>query len=181
MVESLRGRLLISGGGLYDPNFRHTVVLLGEHGVEGAVGVTLNRPMDATVEAAVPALAALVEPAEALFEGGPVQPEQPVLLVEVARPELLDVPIFGSVGFLTGAVSADLEAEIRRARVFAGHAGWGPGQLEEEMNEGSWIVEPAREDDVFTDAPDLLWHRILERKGPGYRALSRMPFDPSTN
>lgn len=180
-MKSLQGQLLLSGAGLYDPNFRHTVVLIAEHGAEGAVGVVLNRPLDVTVEDAVPGLAELVESGEALFEGGPVRPRQAVLLAQVSRPELLDVPVFGSVGFLTGDVPAHLEFAVRRARVFVGHAGWSPGQLEAEMEEDSWILEPAREEDVFADAPDRLWHRILRRKGPEYRALSRVPFDPSVN
>jgi len=89
--------------------------------------------------------------------------------------------VFGSVGFLVRDVTSDIEPSILRARVFAGYSGWGPGQLEAEMAVGSWILEPAREDDVFTDAPDLLWSRVLERKGPEYRQMSRMPYDPSMN
>jgi putative transcriptional regulator len=180
-MESLRGRLLISSGNLFDPNFRHTVVLVGEHSAEGALGVVLNRPMDVTVAEAVPVLAALVAPDQLLFEGGPVQPSHPVLLAELSHPELADVLIFGTVGFLVGEVSEDVRPGILRARVYAGYSGWGPGQLEREMEEGSWILEPALEDDVFTDAPDTLWSRVLERKGPEYRRLSRMPFDPSMN
>lgn len=180
-MESLRGQLLISGGGLFDPNFRQTVVLVGEHGPEGAVGVVLNRTLEMTVGEAVPPLADLVGTDEPVFEGGPVAPGRPVLLAAVGHPDLLDVPAFGSVGFLTGEVPAPLESKIRRARVFAGHAGWGPGQLEAEMEEDAWILEPAREEDVFTDEPDQLWSRVLERKGPPYRRLSRIPFDPSTN
>ncbi|MFC1661778.1 YqgE/AlgH family protein [Gemmatimonadota bacterium] len=180
-MESLRGSLLISSGGLYDPNFRHTVVLLGEHNSDGAVGVVLNRALDVTVEQSLPPLSGLVPPDEPLFQGGPVQPEGAVLLAELERPELLDILAFGSVGFLVGEVSADLQPSILRARVFAGYSGWGPGQLEAEMDVNSWIIEPARVDDVFTDAPDLLWSRVLERKGPEYRRLSRMPYDPSMN
>ncbi len=180
-MESLRGRLLISSGSLFDPNFRHTVVLVGEHSAEGALGVVLNRPMDVTVAEAVPVLAALVGGDEPLFEGGPVQPSNPVLLAELAHPELADLLIFGTVGFLVGSVSEDARPGILRARVYAGYSGWGPGQLEREMAEGSWILEPAQEDDVFTDAPDTLWSRVLERKGPEYHRLSRMPFDPSMN
>ena len=86
-----------------------------------------------------------------------------------------------SVGFLVGEVSPNVEPSILRARVFAGYSGWGPGQLEAEIAVDSWIIERAREDDVFTDAPDLLWSRVLERKGPEYRQLSRMPYDPSMN
>lgn len=180
-MESLRGQLLVSGGGLFDPNFRHTVVLVGEHSAEGALGIVLNRPLEVTVEEAVPPLASLVAPGEILFQGGPVQPEQPVLLAEFARPELADLLVFGSVGFLVGDVSPDVLPGIRRARVFAGYSGWGPGQLEAEMEEGSWILDPAGEDDVFTRAPDTLWNRILERKGPPYRQMARIPFDPSMN
>jgi putative transcriptional regulator len=180
-MESLRGHLLISGGGLYDPNFRHTVVLVGEHNADGALGVVLNRALNITVEQALPPLSDLVPPGEPLFQGGPVQPDRPVLLAETAQPELVDVLVFGSVGFLVGDVSADTRPSILRARVFTGYSGWGPGQLEAEMAVDSWIIEPARVDDVFTDTPDLLWSRVLERKGPEYRTLSRMPYDPSMN
>ncbi len=180
-MESLRGHLLISGGGLYDPNFRHTVVLVGEHNADGALGIVLNRALNITVEQALPPLSDLVPPGELLFQGGPVQPDSPVLLAEFASPELADILVFGSVGFLVGEVSADVRPSILRARVFAGHSGWGPGQLEAEMAVDSWIIEPTRVDDVFTDAPDLLWSRVLERKGPEYRQLSRMPYDPSMN
>jgi putative transcriptional regulator len=180
-MDSLRGRLLISSGGLYDPNFRHTVVLIGEHNAEGALGVVLNRALNVSVRETLPTLSGLVPQDEPLYLGGPVHPSSPVLLAELVRPDLADIPIFGSVGFLVGDVSADVEPSIVRARVFAGYSGWGPGQLEAEMEDDSWIIEPAREDDVFTDSPDLLWSRVLQRKGPKYRRLSRMPYDPSMN
>jgi putative transcriptional regulator len=180
-MESLRGHLLISSGKLHDPNFRHTVVLVGEHNAEGALGVVLNRPLDVTVADAVPALLPLVEPDDPLFQGGPVQPTHAVLLAELSHPELADISVFGSVGFLIGEISTEVRPGILRARVFAGYSGWGPGQLEAEMEQESWILDPAREEDVFTDAPDLLWSRILERKGPEYRQMSRLPYDPSMN
>jgi len=180
-LESLRGCLLISSGGLYDPNFRHTVVLIGEHNDDGALGVVLNRASNFTVQERLPPLSYLVAPGELLFQGGPVQPDSAVLLAEFERPELADLLVFGSVGFLVHDVTSDIESGVLRARVFAGYSGWGPGQLEAEMEVGGWITEPAREDDVFTDAPDLLWSKVLERKGPEYRQLSRMPYDPSMN
>jgi len=180
-MESLQGSLLISSGGLYDPNFRHTVVLVGEHNSDGALGVVLNRALDVTVEQAIPTLSELVTPGEALFQGGPVSPDGPVLLAELAHPDLADILVFGSVGFLVGEIAADIRPSIIRARVFAGYSGWGPGQLEAEMAVESWIVEPALADDVFTDAPNSLWSRVLDRKGPEYGLLSRMPYDPSTN
>jgi putative transcriptional regulator len=180
-MTSLKGQLLLSSAGLHDPNFRHTVVLVGQHSAEGALGVILNRPLELTVAEGVPEMASLVGRDALLFQGGPVQPVGPVLLAEFTHPELADLLVFGHVGFLVGDVSPDIRPGIVRARLFAGYAGWGPGQLEAEMEEGSWILEPAREEDVFSDDPELLWGRILRRKGPGFDHLARIPFDPRTN
>ncbi len=180
-MESLKGQLLLAGAGLFDPNFRRTVVLIGDHGEEGALGVVLNRPSAVKVEDVVAPLAPLVADGELLFVGGPVQPQSPVILAELAHPELADVLVFGSIGFLTGEVKEKPLDAVRRARVFAGYAGWGPGQLEQEMEESSWIVEPALPEDVFTDQPDGLWSSILRRKGGPFDLLATMPVDPSTN
>lgn len=180
-MESLKGRLLISAGGLYDPNFRHTVVLIAAHDDEGAVGVILNRPLEMSIQDAARPLAAVAGPDAVLFEGGPVEPRQPVLMVEVDRPEVLDVRVFGGIGFLTGDVPPEVQPAILRARVFAGHAGWGPGQLEAELEADAWIVEEPSADDVFTASPETLWRRVLQRKGPPYDAVARIPFDPSMN
>lgn len=180
-MASLKGQLLISSGGLYDPNFRHTVVLVGANGREGSLGVILNRMLDVTVAEAVPDLVPLVGDGTHLYEGGPVQPREPVLLAELTDPGLADILVFDSVGFLVGDVPSEMSAGILRARLFAGHAGWGPGQLEAEMEDDAWILETARVEDVFTDEPDHLWRRVLERKGPEYKRLSRIPFDPGMN
>jgi putative transcriptional regulator len=181
MLKSLKGHLLVSGGGLYDDNFRHTIVLLGAHDESGAVGVILNRPLEMTVGEAIPALAELTGPDDALYGGGPLETDQAVLLVDTASAGVLDIPVFGDVGFLTGEVSADVRASLRRARVFVGHAGWGPGQLESELEADAWIVEPASVDDVFSTEPASLWRRVLQRKGPPYDAMARIPFDPRSN
>ncbi len=181
MMDSLKGQLLISSAGLHDPNFRHTVTLVGEHNHDGALGVVLNRPLELTVGEGVPELASLVGGEEILFQGGPVQPTSPVLVAEFTHPELADLPVFGKVGFLMGDVSPEVRPGIVRARLFAGYSGWGPGQLETEMEDGSWILDPAREEDVFTEAPELLWSRVLRRKGPEFERMSRVPFDPRMN
>jgi putative transcriptional regulator len=180
-MTTLKGQLLISAGGLYDASFRQTVVLIGAHDEGGAVGVILNRPLDVTVLDAIPTLAALVGSEEALFEGGPVETNQAVVLVEATTRALLDVPVFGSVGFVTGDVPLEVGADLRQARVFVGYAGWGPGQLEDELAADSWIVEPARPEDVFTAEPRTLWRRLLERKGPPFDQAARIPFDPRVN
>ncbi len=180
-MESLKGKLLISSGGLYDPNFRHTVVLIGEHGPEGALGVILNRALNLTVEEVVPGLGGLVSPGEALYQGGPVQVESPVLLAEFERPDLADILVFDCVGFLTGDVPEEAQDGIVRARVYAGYAGWDGGQLEREMSEDAWIISDPEVGDVFTDEPDLLWSKVLRRKGPDFDQLSRVPYDPRMN
>lgn len=180
-MKSLQGQLLVSSAGLYDSNFRHTVVLIGSHDEEGAVGVVLNRSSDTRVAAAIPPLASLAQDDAVIYQGGPVQTDQVVVVAELTDPELAGVPVFDSVGFLTGDVPAEVRSSVLRARVFVGYSGWGAGQLEAEIAEDAWIVEPARVDDVFTDAPDQLWKQILLRKGPQYRHVAMMPFDPRVN
>lgn len=180
-VQSLKGHLLIAGPGLVDPNFRRAVVLVGEHSEEGALGVILNRALAATVDETVPELAVLVDPVESIHVGGPVQPSAIVVLADFVEPERAGVLVLDSVGFLPTEVDPDTLGELRRARVYAGYAGWGPGQLDEELAEGSWIVEPALPEDVFTADPDELWSDVLRRKGGPFGVLALMPPDPSLN
>jgi putative transcriptional regulator len=180
-VQSLKGQLLVAGPNLVDPNFRRTVVLVGEHSDEGALGVVLNRSSGATIAEALPELAPLVNGAETVHVGGPVQPSAVVVVAEFEEPDEAETLILGDIGFLPSEVDPDVIGELRRARVFAGYAGWGPGQLDYELEEGSWIVEPAVPDDVFTADPDELWSEVLRRKGGPFGVLSLMPPDPSSN
>lgn len=180
-VQSLKGHLLIAGPGLVDPNFRRAVVLIGEHSEEGALGVILNRALAATVDETVPELAVLVDPIESIHVGGPVQPSAIVVLADFVEPERAGALVLDSVGFLPTEVDPDELGELRRARVYAGYAGWGPGQLDEELAEGSWIIEPALPEDVFTAEPDELWSDVLRRKGGPFGVLALMPVDPSLN
>lgn len=181
-MESLRGHLLLAGPDLFDPNFRRAVILVGEHGDEGAMGVVLNRPSPVAVADAVPPLAGLVDEEQLVHVGGPVQPQSIVVLADFLDPAEAVSLVLGSIGFLPGEIeSADDVGSLTRARVFAGYAGWGPGQLESELAESSWIVESALPDDVFTDDPAGLWSAVLRRKGGPFAVLSLMPPDPNTN
>ena len=180
-MESLSGHLLIAGSSLLDPNFRRTVVLIGHHDEQGAVGVVLNRESEVEVAQAVPPLAGLVEPGERLFIGGPVSAQSAVVVADFEHPERAEVVAFDTIGFLPEETDAESIGGLRRARVFAGYAGWGAGQLEVELEEGSWITEPALTADVFTRDPDSLWSAVLRRKGPAFRLMSTMPFDPTLN
>src|SRR5205807_7465812 len=121
---------------LFDPNFRRTVILVGEHGDEGAMGLVLNRPADVTVGEAVPTLAAVVGEEARVHVGGPVQPEAVLVLAEFSDADVSATLVVGDVGFASS--DGDLEelaGAVRRARVFAGYSGWGPGQLEAELEE----------------------------------------------
>src|ERR671915_439929 len=167
-MESLAGHFLIASPSILDPNFRRTVVFITAHTDEGAVGLILNRCSEATVGQAVPQLAVVTSLDEPVFVGGPVNPD--------------GVAVLEDVGFV--ALDEALEdgpPNVQRARVFAGVAGWGPEQLDEEFEREDWIVGPADSDDIFTDDPDDLWSALLRRKGGQYELVARMPLDPSLN
>jgi putative transcriptional regulator len=183
MADSLRGKLLIAGPTLLDPNFARTVVLIAEHTDEGAMGLVLNRPAETLVDEAVPDLGWMTTDDERVWVGGPVAETAVIVLAEWTDPELAGALVEGDLGFVgSDADQPDqLDGAIRRARVFAGHAGWGPGQLEEEIAEDSWIVEPPRREEIFTAEPEALWAAVLRRKGSRFALLATMPPDPSVN
>lgn len=181
-MESLRGHLLLASPSLLDPNFRRSAVLLGEHGDEGALGLILNRPTGVTVEDAAPTLEPLVEDDAVVWAGGPVQPESVLVLAEVKDAAVVDGYVVGDVGFLRGdADMGEVARAVRRARVFAGYAGWSPGQLEAELEGGDWIVAEARPDDVFASDEVDLWADAVRRKGGEYKLVATMPLDPTLN
>jgi putative transcriptional regulator len=179
-VESLAGKLLISSPSLVDPNFRRTVVLMTHHDEEGAVGLVLSRPSELRISDAVPDLDDLPFADEVVYVGGPVQPEAVVVLVELDEPRDDAEPIVGRVAYMPPGVDT-WELGAARARVFAGYSGWGPGQLEAELEEPAWIVARAEAEDVFAPDPDELWRSVLQRKGGMYSLIATMPYDPSRN
>ncbi len=180
-MKSLQGQLLVASPGLLDPNFRRAVVLITEHNDEGAAGLVLNRPSPAPVAEIVPQLEPLVENGEQVWVGGPVQPNGVLVLGEFLDPEDAAVPLFGSLGFPALDEPEEVAARTIRRRVFAGYAGWGAGQLEDELGRDDWILEPSSPDDAFTEAPEELWADVLRRKGGIYELVARIPEDPSVN
>ena len=179
-MRPLTGQLLISSPSLVDPNFRRTVVLMTHHTDEGAVGLVLSRPSELRIEEAVPDLAILPTDDEVVYVGGPVQPEAVVVLVEFSDPGDAVDPIIGSVCYMPPDVDRS-ELDVSRTRVFAGYSGWGPGQLERELEEPAWLVVPALPDDVFAPDPNVLWSTVIRRKGGRFTLLATMPFDPQLN
>ena len=179
---SVAGRLLLASTTLEDPNFMRTVVLIGMHSEEGALGLVLNRPSTSSVAEAVPQLEEMVEREEAVFVGGPVQSSSIVMLAEFTDPEPAGLLVLGRIGLPAPDASLeDLAAATSRRRVYAGYAGWGEGQLDAEIDRGDWIAQDALPDDVFCERPEDLWAGVLTRKGGRYALLARMPLDPSLN
>ncbi len=181
-MDSLRGQLLIASPALEDPNFHRTVVLVTEHTADGAMGLILNRPAQTPVEEIAPELGLLVDATDLVYVGGPVGEEAVIVLAEFEDPSEAAAPVMGGLGFVPAdADEADLATRLRRARVYAGYAGWGPGQLDGEIDEEAWILEPAAVDDAFAEDVTSLWSTVLKRKGDEYALLSTMPPDPSVN
>jgi putative transcriptional regulator len=182
MAQSLAGQLLLASPTLLDPNFSRSVVLIGAHSEDGAMGVVLNRPSTTAVGDAVPQLQDAVGALEPVYVGGPVQASSIVFLAEFLDPTPAGLLVLGRIGFpAPDAGIEELAEATARRRVFAGHAGWGPGQLDAELAGGDWIADRAQPEDVFTDAPEELWSAVLTRKGGSYALIARMPLDPSVN
>ncbi len=180
--ETLAGRLLVASATLQDPNFARSVVLIGLHSEEGALGLVLNRPSNSSVASAVPELEELVDSDEPVFVGGPVQSSAVVMLAEFEDPAAAGLLVLGRIGLPAPDASLQqLAAATTRRRVYAGYAGWSEGQLDAEIESGDWIAQDALPDDVFSVEPEQLWSSVLTRKGGQYALLARMPPDPSLN
>jgi putative transcriptional regulator len=181
-VSSLRGQLLVAGPRLLDPNFHRTVVLVVEHDEDGAMGLILNRPSPIPADQAIPELAEALGPDERLWVGGPVQTTSVVVVADLGDADLEALRVRGDVGLVLPDADLDeVAVAVRRARAFLGYAGWGPGQLDRELERDDWIVADFLEPDAFTDEPERLWSAALARKGGPYALLATMPPDPSLN
>jgi putative transcriptional regulator len=157
-------------------------VAVANHDEEGALGIVLNRPSDTEVVEAVPELDGVVDDDEVVYVGGPVQPASIVVLAEFEDPSEAAFLVVEGIGLVSDRTGLErLGVATARRRIYAGYAGWGPGQLEAEIEREDWIVEPALPEDVFADEPLDLWSRVLERKGGQFRLVARMPPDPSLN
>jgi putative transcriptional regulator len=182
MEQSLAGQLLLAAPTLRDPNFARTVVLIGVHNDDGAMGVVLNRPATVSVGEAVPQLQAFAGEHEPVYVGGPVAPESVVLLAEFLEESSAGLLLLERIGFPAPDADLDELAEATsRGRVFAGYAGWSPRQLDAEVQSGDWITQTPLAAEVFCDSPAELWGAVLTRMGGSYALIARMPLDPSVN
>lgn len=176
------GRLLVATPLLNDPNFTRTVVYLLEHNEDGTLGVIVNRPSRTPVGQVLPQWHDVVTGPSVVFGGGPVQPDGALCLGLATT----DGP--GIKRVLDTVATVDLDGDVAtiasvasRFRVFAGHSGWGAGQLEDELAEGAWWVLEGSPDDLFSLEPRPLWQRVLRRQRPPLNLLSTYPLDPALN
>ena len=161
-----KGKFLVASRSLADPNFRRTVVFLVEYGEQGALGVIVNRPTAAK-------LSDVVEPEGAerlddpIYWGGPVAHGAMLLLLRASEAPEGALPVFRNV-YRSGSREL-LERllshpdSVENLRIYSGHAGWIPGQLEAEIERGGWHVMPADPDLVFTTAPSAVWSELIRR------------------
>ena len=177
---------------LTDPNFFRTVVLLFENSEGGSMGVVINRPSEMPVEEPLPGWDRCASEPSVVFLGGPVAPESVIglarLNVDSELPEAEWWLPLSSQKFALGMGTLDLSATpldaepyILDSRIFAGHAGWGGGQLEDEIASGAWFVVDLQPDDIFDSNPNDLWSHTLKRQGGNLAMLANFPVDPSTN
>ena len=179
------GMLLLATPALVDPHFAETVVLLLDVNEEGALGVVLNRPSPVPVAEVLPEWGSVATEPEVLFHGGPVGPDGALGIALAGGPGVRDVG-FREVAGRLGLVDLDtptglLAGGIAALRVFAGYAGWGAGQLEAEVADGSWYVVPGEPGDAFHADTAQLWREVLRRQPDALAWHSTRPADPGLN
>lgn len=177
-LRPAKGRLLVATRDLPDPNFARAVILLVEIQDDGAMGVVVNRPTPRTLEDLKPEVE--TERTDTIYLGGPVLMSSLLVLMRTDDAPGDAMQIFGDVHVLTSRSSVDdafdSKLPARRLRFYAGHAGWGAGQLDTEIQRGDWFVMPATVDVVFSDAPDEVWERLVSRtEGEWTRAPRSAP------
>jgi len=183
-MKSLRGHLLVATPRLPDENFFRTVVLMVEHNEHGALGVVLNRPGDQSVQQLWAEVSEVSSTNNRKVNmGGPVS--GPLLAIHTSR-KLAEIEILSGVYLAAQKHLLDqlVQQERHRYRVFLGHAGWGGGQLESELDQGAWLVTPATKEYVFYEEDDL-WETVAKRIGDAVLLeslhIKHIPEDPSMN
>ena len=189
-MDSLRGKLLLASRRMADPNFFRTVILMVQHGEDGALGLVLNRPLEMTVKQACDdALELTCCTEDVLHQGGPCQ--GPLMVLHSDRHigtghlgKLTHDEVFAGVYFSTERDELEwlLKQEKPPAKFFVGYSGWSPGQLETELDSGSWLIVAATKQLVFQPGETEQWSKLVTRLTLGQRINADMiPDDPSVN
>jgi putative transcriptional regulator len=159
---------------LEDPNFIETVILLLDYSEKGTMGLILNRTTDVRLSELLPEVEALQSRTETVFAGGPVGRDALMLLVRSREPLEEAKFVFRDV-YVTA--SADLLEELAaedgnpRYRAFVGYAGWGPGQLDIEIERGSWHIVPGQAATVFDPSPAQIWKQLIRSLSMQFASL----------
>jgi putative transcriptional regulator len=186
--DSLRGHCLISAKRLRDQNFYKTVVLLVEHGSDGAMGLVINRPSCVTVAHALSEHFKLPETDDLVYVGGPVEPSALFILHNSAELDGNESPVVP--GVFVGSSAEVFEQIVRTSaegdpdiqfRIFSGCAGWAPGQLEGELARGDWHSLPAEVERIFGDDPYAVWDNLIAKVYASNRILEQPPCNPEWN
>ena len=186
-MDELIGSLLVATPAIDAGPFLRSVVFVLDHDADGTLGVIVNRPLPSDVEDVLPDWAGLVNAPVCLFDGGPVGVDSALALGLVAdRPDAPAAPagwrrMAGRVGLVDLDGPVPEGSELVGMRVFAGYAGWGPGQLADELAEGAWMVVDALDGDLISPRPEVLWREVLRRQEGDVRFWATFPDDPSTN
>ena len=183
-MESCEGQLLVASARLLDNNFVKTVILLVQHNDQGALGLVVNRPTSKTVKELWREVSdSPCKSERPTYLGGPVS--GPLMAVHTAR-KFAEIEILPGVFFTARKENLDklVMQEKHPFKIFAGHAGWGPGQLEHEIEEGAWTVTPASAEFVFFDGTGL-WKEVTKQHGrsilESVLKIKHVPEDPSVN
>src|SRR3954464_10729055 len=184
-MQPAAGSLLIASATLVDPNFARRVLGILESNDGGSLGVILNQPSETPVDEVLDQWRDVVNPPGVFFRGGPVELNAALALGSVVSaddPPLGWRPVSGPLGMVHLDSSPDnFLGRLGGLRIYAGYAGWGAGQLDDEIAEGRWHVVPAQRRDLFSDAPDRLWQQSLRRQPPPLSMMATMPEDASLN
>jgi putative transcriptional regulator len=193
-VSSLTGRLLVATPALADPNFDRAVILLLDHDDQGTLGVVLNKPTPVEVGSILEPWAAYAGEPGVVFQGGPVSLDSALALGVIpgesgkeparqARAEPLGWRrVHGAIGLVDLETPPELLARaLGSLRIFAGYAGWSPGQLERERQRGAWYVVDSEPGDVSSPHPEGLWRAVLRRQRSKLAMIATYPDDPSLN
>ncbi|MBX7126958.1 MAG: YqgE/AlgH family protein [Cyclobacteriaceae bacterium] len=182
-LEPAKGRFLISEPYLSDPNFERTIILLCDHDADGSFGFIVNKASEAKVCDVVDELRGFQGLA---YVGGPVQQDT---LHYLHRLEDLEDAVPVGPGIYWGGNFEELKIRIEQdeiapadIRFFLGYSGWSPGQIEEELQQDSWIVSDLVTPElIFEASPDKLWQEVLKRMGGKFSMISNYPVDPRMN
>ncbi|MEU1214376.1 YqgE/AlgH family protein [Streptomyces sp. NPDC005791] len=196
-VSSLTGRLLVAAPALADPNFDRAVVLLLDHDEQGSLGVVLNRPTPVGVGDILESWAGLTGEPDVVFQGGPVSLDSALGVAVIPGDERSAASsghrssrgdpigcrrVHGAICLVDLEAPPELlAAALGSLRIFAGYAGWGPGQLETELTDGAWYVVESEPGDVSSPHPENLWRAVLRRQRSELAMIATYPDDPSLN